>query len=111
MSTSAGTGQAARSTVTAVSAAEPDGPGAHFARLLELETDCADVASDLAAGTADFVLLDVRSADAYDAGHVAGARNLPHRQISPTTLADFPAGDVRRLLRRACATAPTAAPP
>jgi len=77
-------------TVTAVRAAAPDVAGAHFARLLELETDCADVAADLAAGTADFVLLDVRSPAAYAAGHVEGARSLPHHEISADTLADLP---------------------
>ena len=95
--------------MTAVRAAAPDVARAHFARLLELETDCADVAADLAAGTADFVLLDVRSPAAYAAGHVEGARNLPHREISPDTLADVPDGDdLRRVLRRdPTATAPT----
>src|SRR3954470_15443152 len=57
MEASAGTGDGRTGPVTAVRAAAPDVARAHFARLLELETDGADVASDLAAGTADFVLL------------------------------------------------------
>jgi rhodanese-related sulfurtransferase len=79
-------------TVTAVGAATPEIARAHFARLLELETDCADVAADLAAGTTDFVLLDVRSPSAFAAGHVDGARNLPHREISAAAVADLPEG-------------------
>ena len=71
----AGSGDGRTGTVTAVRPAAPEVARAHFARLLELETDCADVAADLAAGTADFVLLDVRSPAAYAAGHVEGARN------------------------------------
>ena len=86
----AGSGDGRTGTVTAVRPAAPEVARAHFARLLELETDCADVAADLAAGTADFVLLDVRSPAAYAAGHVEGARNLPHREISMDTLADVP---------------------
>lgn len=79
-------------TVTAVGVATPEIARAHFARLLELETDCADVAADLVAGTTDFVLLDVRSPSAFAAGHVHGARNLPHREISAAALADVPEG-------------------
>ena len=90
MGASAGSADGRSGSVTAVRAAAPDVARAHFARLLELETDGADVAADLAAGTADFVLLDVRSPAAYAAGHVEGARNLPHREISPDTLADVP---------------------
>jgi rhodanese-related sulfurtransferase len=53
----------------------------HFARLLAFETDCWDVHHDLTADTARFVLLDVRSPEAFAAGHVPGAINLPHRRI------------------------------
>jgi rhodanese-related sulfurtransferase len=87
----AGTSDQRIGRVTAVCAAAPDAARAHFERLEELETDCADVAADLATGTADFVLLDVRSAEAYAAGHVPSARSLPHREIAPGALADFPA--------------------
>jgi len=82
-----------RSAVGAVPAAAPDVAAAHFGRLLELETDCADVGAALAAAAGgtplDFVLLDVRGPDAFADGHVRGATNLPHRQISPETLAAF----------------------
>src|SRR4051794_15232068 len=65
------------SAVAAVPAAAPDVAAAHFGRLLEVETDCADVGAAMAAaggGTPlDFVLLDVRGAEAFAAGHVDGA--------------------------------------
>ena len=40
-------------------------------------------------GTGDFVLLDVRDADAYSAGHIPGAVNLPLADIE-TRAASLP---------------------
>jgi rhodanese-related sulfurtransferase len=40
-------------------------------------------------GAPDFALLDVRSADAFRAGHIPGATSLPHRQIDEARLADY----------------------
>lgn len=71
-----------------------------FSQRLMLETDCSDVHSALQAGATDFVLLDVRASTAFAAGHVPGAVNLPHRQISDTTLAALPSN---RLLVVYCA--------
>jgi rhodanese-related sulfurtransferase len=72
---------------------------AHAARRLALETDCADVHAALLAarlaGTApDFVLLDVRGRAAHAAGHIPGAISLPHRDITPARLAEWPADAV-----------------
>ena len=64
----------------------------HFERLLEFETDCWDVHEDLKSGKPDYVILDVRSPEAYGAGHVPGAINLPHGRIVERNLAAFPAG-------------------
>lgn len=61
-----------------------------FSQRLMLETDCSYVHSALQAGATDFVLLDVRAGAAFAAGHVPGAVNLPHRQISEATLATLP---------------------
>lgn len=69
-------------------AAPPHEALIHFARLLAYETDCWDVHAALQLGQTDFVLLDVRMAEAYAAGHVPGAVNLPYRNISAATLAD-----------------------
>jgi rhodanese-related sulfurtransferase len=67
--------------VTSVRAAHPAAAASHFARRLEYETDCSDVHHDLAAGAADFVVVDARSHDDHAAGHVPGAVSLPHRAI------------------------------
>ena len=64
----------------------------HFEKLLEFETDCWDVHEDLKSGKPDYVILDVRSPEAYAAGHVPGAINLPHGRIVERNLAAFPAG-------------------
>ena len=37
-------------------------------------------------------MLDVRSPEAFAAGHVPGAVSLPHRRITERNLAAFPAG-------------------
>ena len=62
----------------------------HFERLLSFETDCWDVHTAIAAGARDFVLLDVRSPDAFASGHVAGAINLPHARINERNLEAYP---------------------
>jgi rhodanese-related sulfurtransferase len=78
------------SLVGAIPAASPAAAAEHFTARLRFETDCADVHADLAAGVSGVVVLDARSVDAYAAGHVPGARNLPHREISPATTSDLP---------------------
>jgi rhodanese-related sulfurtransferase len=71
-----------RSAVAEHADAAPTLAAAHFQLRLMFETDCADVAADIAAGVADFVVIDCRSARAYAAGHVPGALNIPHRRIT-----------------------------
>jgi rhodanese-related sulfurtransferase len=80
--------------VTGVPAAPPEVARAHFERLLSLETDCWDVHAALARGLPGFAVLDVRSPEAFAAGHVPGAVSLPRRQISEAALAAFQAGTV-----------------
>jgi rhodanese-related sulfurtransferase len=46
----------------------------------------------MGAGAPGFVLLDVRGPAAFARGHVPGARNLPHREITAERLAEWPAG-------------------
>jgi rhodanese-related sulfurtransferase len=80
----------ATNPVTETPAAAPDAAAAHFAGLLAHETDCWDVHHVLGRGQPGFVLLDVRSPEAYAAGHVPGAVSLPQRRIHERTLAEYP---------------------
>jgi rhodanese-related sulfurtransferase len=73
-----------------VPAADPLAAQAHFESLLSLETDCWDVHESLSSGAADFVLLDVRSPEAFREGHIAGAINLPHGKLTERNLAQYP---------------------
>jgi len=79
------------SLVSQTPAAQPQAALSHFAGLLAFETDCWDVHESMATGTADFVLVDVRSAQSFEAGHVDGAINIPHRDLTEATLAKFEA--------------------
>lgn len=77
------------SRITETPAAEPAAALAHFQRRLAVETDCWDVQASLADGTADFVLLDVRSPALYAKGHVTGAVNIPHRELTADRLKGY----------------------
>ncbi len=70
------------SSVAAIPAAASTDAARHFAARLSFETDCADVHATMLSGLVDFVLLDVRGANAYARSHVPGALNLPHREIT-----------------------------
>jgi rhodanese-related sulfurtransferase len=76
--------------VTDVPAAPSSEALAHFEKLLAFETDCWDVHAALAAEHPGFVVLDVRSPEAFAAGHVPGAVSLPHRRINERNLAAYP---------------------
>ena len=80
------------SPVTETPAAASADALAHFEARLQFETDCWDVHASLTGGNADFVLLDVRSPQAFAAGHVDGAINLPHAQITPERVSTYPPG-------------------
>ncbi|MDG0855166.1 rhodanese-like domain-containing protein [Roseateles puraquae] len=79
------------SHVTAIPAASPAEAQAHFAAEFRFETDCWDVHDALSRGEADFVLLDVRSAELFARGHVPGAVHLPHGKLVESKLAAWPA--------------------
>ncbi len=78
------------SRVTELPAADPAGARAHFESLLAFETDCWDVHASLGGDAQDFVLLDVRDPQSFEAGHVPGAINLPHGKSHECTLAAYP---------------------
>ena len=60
---------------------------AHFSALLTFETDCWDVHASLQRDEPGFVLLDVRSRDLFERGHIAGAVHVAHRRITAERLA------------------------
>ena len=68
---------------------EPAEAAAHFARRLAVETDVSDVAAALESGRPGFVLVDTRSREAWDAGHVPGAVHLPGREIAARAPAEL----------------------
>ncbi len=71
-------------------AADPQTALDHFEKLLSLETDCWDVHAALVSGAPGFVLMDVRSPQAFEGGHVPGSVNLPHGRINERNLAAYP---------------------
>lgn len=78
------------SRVAEIPPAAPAETAARYAARLAFETDCADVHHALSAGAADFVLLDVRGAAAFQARHIPGAVNLPVGKMTERRLADWP---------------------
>lgn len=79
------------SYVTDYPAATAEVAATHFLQRLSVETDCADVYSALTAGEADFVLLHVVGApETFARRHIAGALHLPHREITPQRMAQWP---------------------
>jgi rhodanese-related sulfurtransferase len=77
------------SPVTQAPAADSARALQHFESALAFETDCWDVHAALS-GEPDFVLLDVRSPEAFARGHVPGAVNIPHAKIIASRLASYP---------------------
>ena len=82
------------SEVTRTHPAASEAAATHFAAKLAFETDCSDVYASLSEGSADFVLLDVRSPESYAKGHVPGAVNLPVGKIIAAKLRAWPADTV-----------------
>jgi len=74
------------SLITQTPAADPAVALAHFERRLSFETDCWDVHASLDDGTADFVVLDVRGPALFAKGHLKGAVNIPHRELTAERL-------------------------
>ena len=72
------------SAVLSAPAAANDAALAYFAARLAFETDVSDVHADLEAGVLGqaFVLIDSRSRESWDQGHIPGAVHLPTREIA-----------------------------
>ncbi len=78
------------SAVSRPPAAASDRAEAHFASLLEFETDCLDTHHAVSNRRQDFILLDVRGEEAYRNGHLPEAVHLPHQQIRAERMAEYP---------------------
>jgi rhodanese-related sulfurtransferase len=78
------------SSVLAQRPADRETAMAHLRHKLSMEVDPWDVYDDLKKGERAFVVLDARSPELYAQAHVPGAVNLPHRLISPETVAGLP---------------------
>lgn len=61
-----------------------------FSNKLSFETDCSDVYADIKAGANDYLLLDVRSKEAFDKSHAITAISMPHAQITRDSFAQYP---------------------
>ncbi|GGS43549.1 rhodanese-like domain-containing protein [Actinokineospora fastidiosa] len=83
--------------MTAVNRVQPADPAdavAHFAARLAFETDVSDVHTDLEAGVPDLVVVDSRSRESWDQGHVPGALHLPTAEIAARAGAEVPLSSV-----------------
>lgn len=80
------------STVLNTLPAAQDQAIAHFTGRLAFETDPSDVAADIGAGVVGWVLVDSRSQESWDQGHVAGAIHLPTSEIATRAASVVPAG-------------------
>jgi rhodanese-related sulfurtransferase len=61
-----------------------------FRAKLGFETDCSDVYADIKAGQQTFVLLDVRSKEAFVKSHAITAIHFPHGDMNAETLKIYP---------------------
>lgn len=77
------------SSVSRPSAASSSVAVQHFSALLTFETDCWDVHHAISNQRQDFVLLDVRSDEMFEKGHLPKADCFPHHKIKPEALADY----------------------
>lgn len=78
------------SAVTRNPVATPQAAVQHFSNQLSFQTDCWDVNHAIANRRVDFVLLDVRGKEYFDAGHVPSAIHFPHWEMNKGTLDQFP---------------------
>ena len=87
--------------VTETAAAPSELAVKHFQDMLAFETDCWDVHEGLKSADRDFVVVDVRGPNAFAKGHVEGAINIPHREMTAVRTAEYPKGKVFVVYSRA----------
>ncbi len=61
----------------------------HFKAKIAFEADCWDVHATRELEESGFVLVDVRSADAYGKGHIPGAIHIPHTKLTADRLKEY----------------------
>jgi rhodanese-related sulfurtransferase len=83
-------GAAMTTHVTETAPAPSDLTVKHFQEMLAFETDCWDVHESLKSDDPDFIVVDVRGPNAFANGHVKGAINIPHRDMTATRMAEYP---------------------
>jgi rhodanese-related sulfurtransferase len=78
------------SRVIAIPPEEPKVAELHFRSKLVFETDPSDVYMDLQNNSAEIIVIDARTQEAYSREHVPGATNLPWRKIDSSSTAAMP---------------------
>jgi len=61
-----------------------------FMAKLTCETDCSDVYADIKEGKKHYILLDVRSKEAFDKSHAITALSMPHSEINSDSFKKYP---------------------
>ena len=74
----------------AQNAAYPDNAVRYFSHKVASETDCSDVYADIKAGHEHYILVDVRSPEAFKKSHAVTAVNIPHNDIKKSTFEHYP---------------------
>ncbi|NIG20495.1 rhodanese [Pantoea sp. Al-1710] len=69
--------------------ADPQESVAYLQHKLSYYTDAWDLAKDLAQGVNAIVVVDARSTDVYQAGHITGAISFPHRTMNADSTAQL----------------------
>jgi rhodanese-related sulfurtransferase len=78
------------SSVLSFAPARPDEAAAHFAARLAFETDVSDVHADLEARVPGLIVVDSRSVESWEQGHLPGAVHLPTTRIAERAAAVVP---------------------
>lgn len=73
--------------VTEIAAPAPGASRDFFQSMLAFHTDAWDVAEDLRNGIADIVVIDARTTEYYQRGHIPGAISFPHRTMNEASTA------------------------
>src|SRR5882757_7952074 len=77
------------SRLFAVQPADSEKAAHHFKAKLELQVDPSDLNHDLKAKVPGFIILDGRRAPSYELGHIPGAINIYHADITAASTAAF----------------------